>query len=47
MILILSAELNLTDVFLVKIKIVSPILLPMMMPPDAQHVSEKEAPVVT
>lgn len=36
--------MNLTDVFLVKIKIVSPIMLPPVMTPDAQRVSDKEAP---
>lgn len=43
MIFILSAEMSLTDVFLVKIKIVSRITLPPAMPPDAQRVSDKEA----
>lgn len=33
--------MNLTDVFLVKIKIVSPIMLPPVMPPDAQRMSDK------
>lgn len=36
--------MSLTDVFLVKIKIRSPIPLPLAMPPDAQRVSDKEAP---
>lgn len=36
--------MNLTDVFLVKIKIVRPIVLPRAMPPDAQRVYDKEAP---
>lgn len=43
MIFILSAEMSLTDVFLVKIKIVSQITLPPARPPDAQCVSDKEA----
>lgn len=43
MIFILSAEMNLTDVFLVKIKILSPIMLPSVMSPDAQCVSDKDA----
>lgn len=37
--------MNLADVFLVKIKIVSPIRLPLAMLPDAQRVSDKEAPL--
>lgn len=44
-IFILSAEMNPADVFLVKIKIVSPIRLPPAMLPDAQRVSDKEAPL--
>lgn len=36
--------MNLTDVFLVEIKIVRPIMLPRAMPPDAQRVDDKEAP---
>lgn len=44
MIFILSAEMNLADVFLVKIKIVRPIMLPLAMLPDVQRVSDKEAP---
>lgn len=44
MIFIPSGEMNLTDVFLVEIKIVSPIMLPRVMPPDAQRVYDKEAP---
>lgn len=36
--------MNLTDVFLVKIKIVRPIMLPRAMPPDAQRVYDKEEP---
>lgn len=39
--------MNLTDVFLVKIKIVGPLMLPLAMPPDAQRVADKEAPTVT
>lgn len=39
-----SGEMNPTDVFLVKIKIVRRIMLPQAMPPDAQCVYDKEAP---
>lgn len=38
--------MNLADVFLVKIKNVSPLRLPLVMPPDAQRVSDKEVPKV-
>lgn len=37
--------MNPADVFLVKIKIMSPIRLPLAMLPDAQRVSDKEAPL--
>ena len=37
--------MNPADVFLVKIKIVSPIMLPLAMLPDAQRVSDKGAPL--
>lgn len=42
-IFILSAEMNLADVFLVEIKIVIPLTLPTAVPPDAQRESYKEA----
>lgn len=36
--------MNVTDVFLVKIKIESPLTLPPVTPPDAQRASDREAP---
>lgn len=36
--------MSLTDVFFVKIKIVRHITLTLVMPPDAQRMSDKEAP---